>query len=68
MKSLLFAILIVGFSAFYAHAQSSTSTSATKDQPVELGDVNWLRDLDSAVSSSKEKDKPIAILFQEVPG
>lgn len=37
-------------------------------QPVELGDVQWLRDLDTAVSNSKKESKPIAILFQEVPG
>ena len=66
MKSLLFAVLIVGVSVFSVQAQSSTSTKT--EQPVELGEVNWLRDLDTAVSSSKEKQKPIAILFQEVPG
>ncbi len=38
------------------------------DQPIELGDVRWLRDLDTAVSNSKKQNKPIAILFQEVPG
>lgn len=38
------------------------------DQPVELGDVRWLRDLDTAVATSKKQSKPIAILFQEVPG
>ena len=48
--------------------QSQSSNSASVDQPVELGDVHWLRDLDTAVSDSKKEDKPIAILFQEVPG
>ena len=38
------------------------------DQPVELGDVDWIRDLDEAVGLSEKQSKPIAILFQEVPG
>jgi len=44
------------------------SRSKRVNQPVELGTVNWKRDLDEAVSASKQKEKPIAILFQEVPG
>ncbi len=34
----------------------------------ELGQVDWLRDYDTALAESKKKDKPILILFQEVPG
>ena len=49
--------------------QEKTEAAQTRaDQPVELGDVQWLRDLDTAVASSKKQNKPIAILFQEVPG
>ncbi len=36
--------------------------------PVELGTVNWLRSYDEAVAQSKQHNKPIFILFQEVPG
>ncbi|HMU04807.1 MAG TPA: VPGUxxT family thioredoxin-like (seleno)protein, type 2, partial [Saprospiraceae bacterium] len=39
-----------------------------KDNPVELGKVRWLRDYDEALQQSKEKNLPIFILFQEVPG
>ena len=35
---------------------------------IELGQVNWLRNYDEAVKIAAEKDKPIFILFQEVPG
>ncbi|MDZ4707743.1 MAG: VPGUxxT family thioredoxin-like (seleno)protein, type 2 [Saprospiraceae bacterium] len=35
---------------------------------IELGEVNWLRDIRQAVNSSKQSGKPILILFQEVPG
>ena len=37
-------------------------------QPEELGTVSWLRDYDQAITTSKKTDKPILILFQEVPG
>lgn len=36
--------------------------------PVELGDVHWLRDYDQALQESKRLDKPVFILFQEIPG
>ena len=38
------------------------------NNPEELGRVHWLRDYDEAISMSKKVDKPIFILFQEVPG
>ena len=40
----------------------------SKDRPVELGKVRWIRDMDIAIQKSAETDKPIFILFQEVPG
>ncbi len=36
--------------------------------PVELGDVHWLRSYDEAQMRSKKEGKPILILFQEIPG
>ena len=36
--------------------------------PQELGKVSWLRDYDMAVARSKKVNKPIFLLFQEVPG
>lgn len=36
--------------------------------PVELGRVQWLRNMDEALLESKKQCKPILILFQEVPG
>lgn len=38
------------------------------NNPVELGKVTWLRDIDKAVEAAKTSDKSILILFQEVPG
>ena len=48
-------------------SSSSKKRSAVK-QPIELGKVAWGRDLDEAVAKSRKSNKPIALLFQEVPG
>lgn len=37
-------------------------------QPIEVGDVNWERDLDTALGASVATGKPVFALFQEVPG
>jgi hypothetical protein len=37
-------------------------------RPIELGKVAWLTDFDEAVKQSKDSDKPIMLLFDEVPG
>lgn len=34
----------------------------------ELGDVAWLRDHDRALALAAEQNKPVLLLFQEVPG
>ncbi len=36
--------------------------------PKELGTVKWLRSYDKAIAEAERTDKPILILFQEVPG
>lgn len=36
--------------------------------PVEIGDVEWIRDFTGALNVSKESGKPVFLLFQEVPG
>ena len=41
---------------------------ASAKPPIELGRVSWQRDLPSALNQSKESDKPVFLLFQEVPG
>lgn len=49
-------------------AFSQLSFSAPKDNPVELGKVNWVRNYDQAIKASEQSGKPIFTLFQEVPG
>lgn len=43
-------------------------TADTSTQPVEAGKVEWGRDLDAALFSSKQTGKPLFVLFQEIPG
>jgi len=56
--AMLFAIFILITSALM---QPSSN-------PVELGDVQWIRSLDAAQKESAHSGKPILILFQEIPG
>jgi hypothetical protein len=40
-------------------------TAAT---PVELGDVAWRRGFEGAAAEARKRDRPLLVLFQEVPG
>jgi thioredoxin-related protein len=64
MKNFLL-FLIFCLISMAVHAQSRTNSA---DQPTELGKVSWLRDYDAALAEAKRTDKPVLILFQEVPG
>lgn len=48
-----------------SNAQERTNP---KNQDEELGKVSWYRDYDAAIAASKKENKPVLILFQEVPG
>lgn len=56
------AVLIVNF--ILGFILSCQSLSAQQ----ELGAVEWLRDYDAALRVAEKSDKPILLLFQEVPG
>lgn len=61
---------------FIVNSFSVGEESATKilpmttaiGNPVELGKVNWERKLDKGIKTAQADDKPIFLLFQEVPG
>ncbi len=38
------------------------------ETPIELGDVAWLRDLDVGRTHAAVLEKPVLLVFQEVPG
>jgi len=41
---------------------------ALADTPEEFGDVAWGRDLDAALERAARTERPVLLLFQEVPG
>ncbi len=45
-----------------------TAFFPVKDSPVELGDVNWIRNYDQAIQQAEQENKPVFVFFQEVPG
>ena len=64
-KNLLFTTLFLVCLSLTGLAQERTNGL---QQDVELGKVNWYRDYDVATSLSEKENKPVLILFQEVPG
>ena len=42
--------------------------NVTNDVPIELGLVEWERSFPAAQAKAKSVDKPVLLLFQEVPG
>jgi hypothetical protein len=58
----IFAMIIVLAVAATAHGDRAPHN------PVEAGDVRWGRDFDAALQKSAETDKPVFLLFQEIPG
>ena len=46
----------------------ANSESGTVQDEIETGQVKWLRNLDEAKQLSAKVDKPILMLFQEIPG
>ncbi len=72
---LLLLLIATGAAAFLFPAapimeqpKTSPVPIGNPENPVELGDVHWLRDLPAAVTAAQQSNKPILILFQEVPG
>lgn len=57
--------MAISFAVSNVQAQEKTNPSK---QSEELGNVSWHRDYNTALTLSKEQDKPVLILFQEVPG
>lgn len=65
----LFQVALIAFALVLFSPISAQRIQPTpKNNPVELGKVNWLRDYNEAITKAKETGKPVFILFQEVPG
>ena len=61
----LLALLVFCFSIVPVVAQERTNPL---QQDQELGKVSWYRDYEVATSMAEKENKPVLILFQEVPG
>lgn len=61
-------LLIVSLGLITARGDSQELAPSVSNQPVELGQVEWIRDFESGVTQAKSKNKPLLVLFQEVPG
>lgn len=64
------ACLLVLLCASIASAGEKNTPVCTDpdDQAVEYGKIAWLRNYDDAVARARKEDKPLMILFDEVPG
>ncbi len=60
-KAILIYLLNTGLQPAILPAQNSS-------QPVELGEVKWIRQLDKGLQQAEAANKMVFILFQEVPG
>ncbi len=54
--------------AFFLSLFIPFASQAQTAQPEELGKVQWLRSYDVALAASKQQNKPVFIVFQEIPG
>ena len=62
-------LILISIAAFALLSVSlPLDDDSKKSTPVELGMVKWSRDLEAARNLSKTTDRPILMLFQEVPG
>ncbi len=59
---------LIPIAAVLASAGCSAQSATKSNTPVELGAIAWQRDFDAAVETAKQVDRPILLLFQEVPG
>lgn len=65
MKNAIILFMAISLSILNVQAQEKTNPA---NQSEELGTVSWYRDYNTALTLSKEQNKPVLILFQEVPG
>lgn len=68
-------LILLTLLAPWPHAMQSDSQPAKPEaaaeeskQAVELGLVNWQTKLEPALAASAKDNKPVLLLFQEIPG
>lgn len=53
---------------FLLAAATLAAAPPPSGNPPELGRVRWERGLDAALARSGDAEKPVLLLFQEIPG
>ena len=48
--------------------QDKPAQESQPQSPIELGRVNWATTLEPALAASAKDQKPVLLLFQEIPG
>ena len=69
-KLIVFLATALSFIIFMVFISDNTTAElqSVKDAPVELGQVDWIRNFDEGAAKAKQQKKPLLVLFQEVPG
>jgi|TARA_R110002110_G_scaffold199393_17_gene410151 hypothetical protein len=60
-------VVLIIIISFFLQDSAAQKRFDSQNQDKELGKVNWYRDYNTALELSKKEDKPILILFQEIP-
>lgn len=66
--SIIALVLLIASAVINNRANAQEFDFDVTSQPVELGQVEWIRDFDRGVDTAKAQKKPLLVLFQEVPG
>ena len=61
-------IIFINIIAIGLIFQAAAFCLTLQDNPVEVGNVRWGRDLDEALQQSRQTGRPIILFFQEIPG
>ncbi len=54
--------------ASFALTAAAAGATAQDGPAPEFGTIAWQRDYAAAIDAAQEADKPVLLLFQEVPG
>ena len=68
MNLALYLMVVFSITVSVVMGRLPAEAAALQDNPVEVGEVNWHRDYQAALVSSRESGKPVFLFFQEVPG
>ena len=59
---------LLSLALLFITALTAQTKTNPKSQPEELGSVSWYRTYEEALVASNKENKPVLILFQEIPG